>query len=172
MDSATVPSSSGGSPFEQFLSKENISLIVSNSSLLALTLPALAGTGLGLKECAVGISAAAEIKSEFSSVMAMLCFLTTPMIYMILLFFMVKNIKGELFSDALMKFTSCFITGIGSYFTAYTIGCMAKYVLVTKVKEKKFTGQFYLGFVFVEFVGLFALIISLMLRSSITTENK
>lgn len=155
------------SPFAEFLNEENIITIISITSFLFLVLPALAGTGLGLKESASGIAAAAEIKIEFTSVMAALCFLTTPVIYMMLLFFLFNDKNAahtKLLPNALVKMVCCLITGFGSYYTAYTIGCMTKHVLVTKVKEKKFSGQFYLGFVFVEFIGLFALIISLLLR--------
>lgn len=153
-------------PFDEFLTEKNIIMMIVAASILILVLPVLAGTGLGLKESASGISAAAEIKIEFTSVMAVLCFLTTPVIYMILLFFMFNNSQPVELIDALKQFSACAITGIGGFYTAVTIGYMAKHVLVTKVKEKKFGGQFYLGFVFVEFIGLFALIISLLLKAS------
>lgn len=165
--SSTIPTGYGNSPWADLFSTDNVTDMLSKFSLILLVVPSLAGAGMGLKECAVGIASAAEIKIEFTSVMAMLCFLTTPIIYMTLLFFMFNNIKIDMLDKAFIKLTSCAITGAGSYYTAFTVGAMAKHVLVTKVKEKKFAGQFYLGFVFVEFIGLFALIISLLLKMSI-----
>lgn len=159
--------STPASSIDTFFTEENIIQIISASSYIFLVLPALAGAGLGLKESAPGISAAAEIKIEFTSVMAALCFLTTPVIYMLLVFFIYKSAEITTLTQSLIKMASCVITGFGCYYTAFTIGCMAKHVLVTKVKEKKFSGQFYLGFVFVEFIGLFALIISLLLKSEL-----
>ncbi|ELA48037.1 hypothetical protein VCUG_00460 [Vavraia culicis subsp. floridensis] len=146
---------------------DNLRDIISAVSYIFLVVPALAGAGRGLKDSAPGISSAAEIKIEFTSVMAALCFLTTPVIYMLIIFFVFKNKEIATFKDALVKLSCCVITGWGCYFTAYTIGSMAKHVLVTKVKEKKFSGQFYLVFVFVEFVGLFALIVSLIFLGEI-----
>lgn len=166
---STLPTGAAD-PLAGLFSTENVTVMLNHLSLLFLVIPALAGAGKGLKECASGISAAAEIKIEFTSVMAMLCFLTTPIIYMTLLFFMFNSVTIKMLGDALIKLTACAVTGAGSYYTAYTCGAMAKHVLVTKVKEKKFAGQFYLGFVFVEFIGLFALIISLLLRMSIKPE--
>lgn len=161
----TIPPSPTG--LDAFFTENNIITIISSVSPLFLVIPALAGAGLGLRECASGISGAAEIKIEFTSVMATLCFLTSPVIYMLLTFFMF-NIKAvNTVSDAFLKLTGCAITGFGCYYTASTCGSMAKHVLITKAKEKKFSGQFYLGFVFVEFIGLFGLIISLLLQSQL-----
>merc|ERR1711915_972928 len=100
------------SAFEEFLNEKNITQLVLTSSLIALTAPALAGAGLGLRDSAAGIAAAAEIKIEFTSVMAVLCFLTSPIIYMMLIFFVFSNMTITEFPDALKKFASCAITGI------------------------------------------------------------
>lgn len=151
---------------------DNLRDILSAVSYILLVVPALAGAGKGLKESATGISSAAEIKIEFTSVMAALCFLTTPIIYMLIIFFVFKNKPIVTFEHALIKLACCVITGWGCYYTAHTIGAMARHVLVTKVKEKKFSGQFYLVFVFVEFVGLFALIVSLIFMSEIKEGAK
>lgn len=122
---------------------------------------AAVGGGLGFLGGSEGICKAAEYTVSASFSLIPIIFITAPMIYALILFFMVYSIQVNSLSQGLVIMSACVINGISAGVTGYSVGYSAKVACVARAQQRKFNSIFFLILIFGEAVGLLGLVCSI-----------
>ncbi|KAG0441441.1 V-type proton ATPase 16 kDa proteolipid subunit 3 [Dictyocoela muelleri] len=128
-----------------------------------LTALPFAGSSFGMSQATKGICEAAEIRIEIASLIIPSCFITAPIIFSLIIMMVTPKDAFETVEKAMTTCAKFAISGFSGFFTGYGCGNVASAAVVTKAKQKKFAMQMVLLLIFVEFIALFGLIVSMIM---------
>lgn len=147
---------------DQIISEENFMGFLKQASFVMATVPAFAGVGNGMSASVKGMCEGAEISPDVSTIIIGGAFITSPLLFSMIMFAVLKNIEVKTLDVAFKIFSASLIVGFANYFSAYNCGRLADSICITKAKVKSFTLQMILLYIFVELVGLLGTIIALL----------
>ncbi|KAM0685661.1 hypothetical protein COBT_003125, partial [Conglomerata obtusa] len=89
-------------------------------------IPIFAGVATGISDAVIGICQSAEIKLDLSLTILPMIFTSAPVIYAVILFFLLRSKEIKSYADGFLFVTATSFTGFGGFFASYAVGKIAK----------------------------------------------
>lgn len=149
------------------IDNDTLGLILAKLGLAVMMAIASTGGGIGFMGCTEGVCKAADYTVSMSYSLIPIIFVTAPMIYAVILFFMTYNKEVTSLAQGLTIMSACIINGISSGITGYSVGYSAKVACIARAQQKKLNSIFFLILIFGEAVGLLGVVCAMVILTSV-----